>query len=178
MRLSGREKMAVAIGGAALLVFILLQFLILPLIDDRARLNKRLATRQKAVAEMRVLKEQYQRLHERSGSIASQLAQREAGFSLFSFLEKNADESAVKEHIAYMKPSESRGNEQFSQSMVEMRLQAVSLEKLLVFLEKTESPQHLVGLEKITIQENTKEEATLDATLLMVSIDKPAVASP
>jgi general secretion pathway protein M len=178
MQLTGREKMAVAIGGAALLLFVLLQFLLLPLIDNRSRLHKRLASKEKAVAEMRVLKEQYQRLHARSGSIAAQLAQREEGFSLFSFVEKNADESAVKEHIAYMKPSESRGNDQFAQSMVEIRLQAISLDKLLAFLKITESPEHLVGLEKIAIQQNTKEEGTLDATLLMVSIDKVASATP
>jgi len=93
---------------------------------------------------------------------------------LFAFLEKNADESEVKEHIAYMKPSESRGNEQFKQTLVEMKLQAVTLKKLVAFLEKTESPEHLVGIDKLTIQENTKEEATLDATLVMVSVDQAA----
>ena len=174
MRLTGRERMAVTAAGAGLLIFVVLQFMVFPLIDNRSRLNKRLVAREKAVAEMRLLRERHRELSEQSGSMAALLAQREEGFSLFAFLEKNADESEVKEHIAYMKPSESRGNEQFKQTLVEMKLQAVTLKKLVAFLEKTESPEHLVGIDKLTIQENTKEEATLDATLVMVSVDQAA----
>jgi general secretion pathway protein M len=175
IRLNERERLAVAAAGAALVVFVALQFLVFPLLDNRARLHKRLAAREKAVVEMRLLRERHQQLSQQSDAMASLLAQREEGFSLFAFLEKNADESEVKEHIAYMKPSESRGNnDQFKQSVVEMKLQAVSLGKLLAFLEKTESPEHLVGIDKLTIQENAKESGALDATLVMVSIDQAA----
>jgi general secretion pathway protein M len=71
-----------------------------------------------------------------------------------------------------MKPSESLESDQFKQSQVEMKLQAVNLKKLVMFLEQAESPEHLVGIDKITIQDNTKEEGTLDVTLQMVSVDQ------
>ena len=58
-----------------------------------------------------------------------------------------------------------------------MKLQAISLRQLVEFLEKVESPEHLVGIDKITIQENGKEQGTLDATLQLVSIDKVAGAT-
>ncbi len=172
IQLNKREKMAVIIGGVSLLVFVLLQFLVFPLAEKRTRLMKGLASREKAVVEMRNMQVRYQKLRQQSSSLAELLAQREAGFSLFSFLEKNAAESRVKEHIAYMKPSESAKSELFKQSLVEMRLQAIGLQQLVEFLEKTESPEHLVAIDKITIQENTKEEATLDVTLQMVSVDQ------
>ena len=105
------------------------------------------------------------------------LEQREQGFSLFAFLEQNADESEVKEHIAYMKPSETQGGELVTQSRVEMKLQAVSLEQLLNFLDKSEAPNNLVGIAKCTIQENTKEEGSLDATLVMISVDQTRAAN-
>jgi general secretion pathway protein M len=149
-----------------------LQFLVFPLIDGRAKLSKRLGTREKAVAEMRVLQERYQKISQQSGSLSSLLGQREPDFSLFSFLEKKAADSEVKEHIAYMKPSESTESGQFKQSQVEMKLQAVSLKKLVTFLEQAESPEQLVGIDKITIQDNTKETGTLDVTLQMVSVDQ------
>ncbi|ADW16838.1 hypothetical protein Despr_0662 [Desulfobulbus propionicus DSM 2032] len=177
MRLNKRERIAVIVGGAALLVFVVVQFLVFPLIDNRARLTKRLAAREKAVVEMRSLREQYQQLNRHSGSVDELLAQREEGFSLFSFLENNADACEVKEHIAYMKPSETQGSASFRVSMVEMKLQAVPLKKLLAFLEKSESPQHLVGVDKLTIQENAQEKTMLDATLSMVSVDQAAEAA-
>ena len=177
MQLSQREQWAVAAAGTALTVFLLLQFLVLPLVDRRERLEKGLVTRAQAVTEMRAMQDQYRALTSRSGSLAAALAARE-GFSLFSFLEKNADDSGVREKIAHMKPSESTGSELFTQSQVEMKLQAVSLGQLVRFLERVESPAHLVGIDKIAIQEKTKEKGLLDVTLQLVSIDQVVGAAP
>jgi general secretion pathway protein M len=177
-QLTQREKLAVAIAGLALLLFLVLQFMVVPLAGKRAKLTRGLAERKKAVTEMRVMQERYRQLNQQSGSMAALLEKREAGFSLFSFLEKNAADSQLKEHIAFMKPSESLGSEPFKQSMVEMKMQAVSLKQLVDFLEKTESPEELVGIVKITIQHNTKEEATLDVTMQIAGVDQTAAAAP
>jgi len=171
-QLNQREKMTVAIGGGAVVVFVLFQFIVFPLTDGRAKLAKRLMAREKNVAEMRVLQERYQKVAKQSGSLATLLAQREPDFSLFSYLEKSAAESEVKERIAHMKPSESTEVDTFKQSQVEMKLQAVSLKQLVTFLERAESPEQLVGIDKITIQDNTKEAGTLDVTLQIVSVDQ------
>lgn len=174
MQLNHREKIAVSIGGISLLLFIVLQFIFFPLVDKRATLMQGLAAREKAAAEMRIMQAQYQQLSKQSGSVVELLAKRDAGFSLFSFLEKNADDSTLKEHIAYMKPSKSTKNELFNQSLVEMKLQAISLQQLVDFLKLTESPENLVGIDRITIQENTKERGSLDVTLQMVTVDQAA----
>ena len=171
-QLNKREKIAVSIGGICLLLFIVLQFIVFPLAGKRAKLVKGLALREKEVSEMRIMQERYRELSKQSGSLTSLLAQRDTGFSLFSFLEKNAADSQVKEQIAYMKPSESPKNELFKQSRVEMKLQAISLKQLVDFLKKTESTENLVGVDMITIQQNSKESATLDVTLMMVSVDQ------
>jgi len=179
LRLSQREKMAVGIGGGAIVLFVLVQCIVFPLVDSRAKLVKRLAVREKAVAEMRLLQEQYQKIGRQAGSLTTLLAQREPEFSLFSFLEEKSASSEVKELIAYMKPSESTEHDQFKQSQVEMRLQGVDLARLVVFLEQVEAPDQLVAIDRITIQENTKEEGTLDVTLRVESVDQTSVvASP
>lgn len=172
IQLNKRERISVAVAGAALLIFVLFQFVIFPLSDKRSRLLKNLSSKEKAAIEMQTMQEQYRALSKQSSSIAALLSKREAGFSLFTFLEKHAAESKVKENIAYMKPSEATDNELFKQSLVEMKLQGVGLKQVVQFLELVESPEHLVGIEKMAIQENTKEKATLDVTLHMVSIDQ------
>jgi len=174
-QLTRREQIAVGLGGGALLLFIVIQFIIFPLVDGRTRLNKRIETREKAIVEMHELQQRYQRLNQHSGSLSAMLGQREPDFSLFSFVEKRAAESEVKELIAYMKPSESMENEHFKQSQVEMRLQGIGLGKLVEFLQQVEAPERLVGINKIAIQENTKEAGTLDVTLYMVSVDQIGV---
>lgn len=175
-QLTRREHMAIGLAGGAFLLFIVFQFVVFPLVDGRARLNKRIQTREKAIVEMRELQQRYQRLNQHTGSLSAALGQREPDFSLFSFVEKRAADSEVKELIAYMKPSESMESEHFKQSQVEMRLQGVDLGKLVQFLEQVESPEQLVGINKIAIQENTKEARTLDVTLHLVSVDQIGVS--
>nr|WP_321465005.1 type II secretion system protein GspM [uncultured Desulfobulbus sp.] len=170
--MTGREKKMVSMAGIALVIFVLVQFVVSPMIEQRSRLQKRLTSKEKALAEMHVLKQQYLQINRQSGSMADTLGKREEGFSLFAFLEQNADESALKEHIAYMKPTESEDGGKLAQSRVEMKLQAVSLQQLLRFVEKSESPAHLVGVAKMTVQENTKDKGSLDATLVMVSVER------
>ncbi len=58
-----------------------------------------------------------------------------------------------------------------------MKLQAVSLGQLVRFLERVESPAHLVGIDKITIQENAREKGC-STTLQLVSIDRVVAAAP
>ncbi|NLX19862.1 MAG: hypothetical protein GXY53_11385 [Desulfobulbus sp.] len=171
-QLSRREQLAVYIAGGALLLFVVLQFLIFPLIDGRSKLSRRVQTREKAIVEMRELQQRYQRVNRNSGSLSTLLAQREPGFSLFSFVEQKATGSGVKELITYMKPSESTEGDHFKQSRVEMRLQGVSLGKLVEFLELIEAPKELVGVSKIIVQENGKETGTLDVTLHLTSVDQ------
>ena len=62
MQLSQREKVAVGLAGAAVLLFVLFQFVVFPLADKRARLVRGLAAKEKAVVEMRSLQERYRQL--------------------------------------------------------------------------------------------------------------------
>ena len=71
---------------------------------------------------MQQLQRQFQQLNRQSGSMTDILDRREQGFSLFAFLEQNADESSVKEYITYMKPSATKDSGKLSQSRVEMNV--------------------------------------------------------
>ena len=71
-----------------------------------------------------------------------------------------------------MKPSETADEGPFKEVLVEMKLQAISLKQLVDFLNFVESPKNVVALKRISIQENKKEEATLDVILQVVSLDR------
>jgi general secretion pathway protein M len=56
--------------------------------------------------------------------------------------------------------------------MVEMKLKAVNLKQLVAFLERVESPENIVAIKRISIQENKKEEGTLDVIMQVISLVK------
>lgn len=172
MALSRRDKTALIIGGSLLLVFVLVQFIFTPLVEKRRKLEKTIAAREKAVVEMREMQVQYGQLHEQSSGLEKQLTDRAADFSLFSFLEKMATESKIKDHIAYLKPSTVTGEGVLRQVMVEMKLQTIGLQQLVNFLQRIESPKNIVTIKRISVQENKKVKGTLDVIMQVISIDQ------
>jgi len=171
MQITPRDRIFLIVGVSFLFLFILLKFAVFPLIDNREKLDRGITVRDKAIVEMRELQVRYRQLHGKANSLADQLESREKNFSLFSFLEQMAAKTDVKKNIAYMKPSETADDGPFKEMLVEMKLQTVNLKKLIDFLELVESPDKIVALKRISIQENKKEKATLDVIMQVVSLD-------
>jgi general secretion pathway protein M len=172
MAMAKRDRMALGIGGGVLLVFVVSQFMLFPLLDKRKRLHRSIASRQKAVLEMQGMQRQYSQLDAQSSGLEKQLSLRLPTFSLFSFLEQMAGISKIKEHISYMKPSMVTGEGELRQVMVEMKLQTIGLQQLVTFLKGIESPEQVVTLKRISIQENKKIKGTLDVIMQVISIDQ------
>ena len=171
MQITSRDKLFLTVGGICILVFVLLQFVLFPLQDYREKVRKGITARQSAIVEMKDLQGQYRQLHGKANTLNNQLAEREANFSLFAFLEQKAAQADLKKSIAYMKPSETADDGPFKEVLVEMKLQTISLQKLVDFLMLVESPEKLVALKRISIQENKKEKATLDVIMQVISLD-------
>ncbi|PIE60514.1 MAG: hypothetical protein CSA31_01690 [Desulfobulbus propionicus] len=170
--LSGRERFAVTAAGLVLFLFILFQFFLVPMFAQQSKLKKSVQRKKAQLAEMQLMQQEYAAYSKNNSSIAGLLQKRVPGFSLFSFLEKSADLSDVKKNITSMKPAGIRDDETMKQSMVEMKLQAVSLEQMVSFLKQVESPEKIVAIKRISIQENTKKAGTLDVLLQIVSVDE------
>jgi Tfp pilus assembly protein PilO len=119
---------------------------------------------------MKSMQKEYTQLSLRGNSVERFMEKRPDNFSLFSFLEAKANSNGIKEKIAYMKPSDSVESDTYQQIMVEMKLQGVTLKQLVSFLEDVESPENLVALQRISIQENKNEEKSLDVIMQVVSV--------
>lgn len=172
MRINRRDRFALGIGGVALVLYLLIQFVIFPLYDGNKRLRKSIVTRENNLLVMHDMREQYHRLATRSDDLDEQLGARPGNFSLFSFLEQKAARTEVKKNIAYMKPSDSVDSGSFRQLLVEMKLQAVGLKELIAFVEQIESPENLVALKRLTVQQNSRQKNTLDVIMQVISIDR------
>jgi hypothetical protein len=171
MKVSGRDKKALMIGGAGLVLFCLIQFLVFPMLDKRSRLLKSIASKERQLEEMHALADQFERLGVKKNNLLQVLENRNPEFSLFSFLEQNAAASEVKDNINYMRPSNLEESKLFKQSLVDMKLNGISITQLVLFLEKTESKENLVGVNRLSIQSNSKQDDLLDVNLQIVSID-------
>ena len=170
MALTPKDRRALFIGISILALFLLVQFVVLPLLDKRKRLDRGISIRQNGLVEMQEMQSRYAELSRQSNTLEQRVSRRSGEFSLFSFLEKMAAEAEVKDNIAYMKPSDATGDGVLQQSMVEMKLKAINLKQLVSFLERIESPENIVELKRISIQENKKQEGTLDVIMQVICL--------
>ncbi len=173
IRLTARDKkilLLVLLGGALLLI---LQVGILPFLESKTRLQKGIAARVAAIPEMLRLEAQYQTTHHAGTAIEQRLAAQGKGFSLFPFLEAKSSEAGVADKIKYMKPmaAVSHGDE-FSESLVEMKLEGVSMQQLLGYLGKIEVPEQLISIKRISIQQGAQTDAMLDVVVQVASLGK------
>jgi general secretion pathway protein M len=170
MRISARDRLFLAVGGGFVILFLILQFAVFPLLDERKRLQRGIEVRREALVEMSELQGRYRELHGKANTLQDQLSGRDPGFSLFSFMEQMAAGADVKGNIAYMRPSETAEEGPFRQVLVEMKLQEITLQQLVDFLKLLESPEKVVAVKRVSIQESNKEQATLDVIMQVISL--------
>jgi general secretion pathway protein M len=96
---------------------------------------------------------------------------REENFTLFSFLDRLAGESGVKDSITYMKPSteeSEQGNRRLS--LVEVKLEAVSLESLVSYIYMIETSRSMVFVKRLSISRQEKDIGGVDAVMQVVTV--------
>lgn len=169
MKLARREKYIVFFGAGAIAIFILFQFLIFPFFDKRDRTLRGVKAKEEGLKEIVRLSARYQEHKRGSEGMGEILARREKGFTLFSFLESAAGQTQVKEHIKYMKPSSSQDSGPYKESMVEMKLEGITLKQLAGYLHRIESSEKLITVKRISIKESKAESGYLEAILQVLT---------
>lgn len=167
--LTRREKYYLFGGIAFVAAFILVQFVISPLMEAKENTRRAVLVNEKALQEIRLLSAEYRMFQSDSGDMGSLLAARPKDFTLFSFLEKMAGEAGVKANIKYMKPSTSSDTGPYKESSVEMKLEDMTLEQLVEYLYLVESEKYLVMIKRISIKQGKGNTNYLTALIHFIT---------
>lgn len=164
--LSKREINVLICGAIFIVLFLASQFIVSPILDKRENLGRILVEKQDALEEMRLQKRQYQYLSNQLDTKKEALVHREKTFSLFTFLDSQAEESGVKENVAYMKPfTKSFENSSYKAITVKIKLSDVYLKELIDFLYHIESSKNAVSITSLSLSKAGKEKKKLDAVI-------------
>ena len=169
MQLATREKIYVSIALVAVAIFVLLQFIVFPFFKKKGRIERGISKKEEAFKKIVLLSEEYQSYKKGSLGIQQILAERNKRFTLFSFLEGAAGDVDIKGRIKYMKPSVSAVPGQHKESLVEMKLEEITLKQLIDYLYRVESPEKVVSIKRISIKENKKKPGHMDAILQVLT---------
>jgi len=169
MRLQRREKVLVSLAACAIGVFLLLEFLVFPFMDRRGMLVRGVRAKKAALEEMAELRARYLACKEEAQGISERNRRRPEGFALFSFLEQAARNSGVKDHIKYMRPSVQEGSGPFSESIVEMNLDNITLQQLVAYVYAVESWKDVVRVKRMSVKDSRGSQGYLDAVIQVIT---------
>jgi len=172
-KLNSRERWVLFGGIGFVVVLLLVQLIIVPVFDARSNLKKSIARKKQELVEIKQLQQEYHTLKNEEGTIQAKIDQRGRGFTLFTFLDQQANQAKVKKQIKYMKPSTIDGDE-LNEAMVEMKLQQIPLSDLVTFLRLVESDKNVVFIRRFSIQESGDKQGYFDAILQIVTFEKKA----
>lgn len=176
IKLNKRETYAVYTAAGLLGLFVLIQFVLLPLFERSERLQRQILVKTDALQKMRALTVEYEAIRKEAEVMKMHFAEREKGFSLFSFLDRLAGEANIKSHITYMKPSTATKKKvPFKTSMVEMKLQAVTMKQLTSYLHMIETSKNAVTLSTVSISRTSKPEGFIDAVLNVETFEESRI---
>lgn len=169
MKLAKREKYSITVAGCVVALFFLFQLLILPVFEKKARLQRNIIKKEEGLSEIALIGAEIEGLKGSTQKNNKIITRRKRGFTLFSFLEQKAGEAQIKDHIKYMKPSSSKGEGTYNESLVEIKLESITLKQLVGYLYRIEKPEDLIIVKRMSIKGNKNKQGYLDAVLQVLT---------
>jgi hypothetical protein len=167
-KLEPQQRNGVIIGGVVGLVVIVVGFLGLYFAQVNS-LNRELNRRFDALYEIRDLRAEYQREDRRFQALVDAISGGAASMRIKPFFEKIANEQGVQlEGLSEMKaplPAENALGERFQEVKVEMRLNNISIPKLLNFIVEVEKGGGFVRIQDLQIRARYGTKLFFDAQI-------------
>ena len=173
INLNKREKLAVVAAAAAVVIFVLLQFVVFPMFARNDQLSQMLASRQSDLQQMQQLQAEYRQTANKANQAQQFLNRRSSGFTLFSFLETLAGRTNVKSNIAYMRPTTTAQKDSpYRLSMVEMKLQDITMTQLLAYLHGIETSLDMIYIKRLSIAKGEQKSDLITTVFQVETLEK------
>jgi len=169
-KLDKKQRYIVAGAAAFVLVALILELVIFPLWDANEKIRQTLQINQKKLDEVIKLDAEFAGQEAKISKIKRVMSTRPADFSLFSYLEKKAVQAGVRGNIKYMNSSRGTQSAAFEESLIDMKLDKITLKQLSDFLYYAESSADLVRIKRITVIKMKESPEYLSAQLQVASV--------
>ena len=168
-KLDEKQRYLVAGAGALVVIALIMELAVFPFWDAKTKLSKSIQANQKKLNEMILLDAEFTAQEGAMAKIRSALSSRGTDFTLFAYLEKKATQASVRGRIKQMNSSKGIQTTSMEESLIDMKLEKITIKQLTDFLYYVESPADLVTVKRITINKMKESPEYLNAQLLISS---------
>lgn len=174
-KLESRERLLVQLAGAVLGLFLIYNFVYLPIADWHESIETTIETRRREISDVQHLVDTYlQRKTELQEAEKSTLPI-DKNFSLFSVIEKSLTQSVGHDKIASITPgSDRKVSDGFTQYTVELKLQNVNLGQIVDALYGVKTLSAPVAVSNLRITRRTQDTHSFDVEMTCIALAKGA----
>ena len=165
IRLTRREKLlaiALAILAGGLVLF---TFAVKPAIERTETLRRVIFEKEDELQKLRAGSNEYIFLRDSLDNLRTKVASQEKGFELLPFLESLIREHGLAKKVATMKQQVLQLGPSHSETIVEVRLENLTLKQLVDFHRKVESSEVLARIKSLYIKKNLTNTDLLDSVV-------------
>jgi general secretion pathway protein M len=169
-KLDQKQRYIVAAGATFVAIALLLELMIFPFRDAKNLAKKTIQIQEKKLVEITMLDAEFSRQEGKILKIKNVLATRTVDFSLFSYLEKKATQAGVRGNVRYMNSSRGMTSALFEETIIDMRMDKITIKQLSDFLYYAESPSDLVKIKRLSVNKMKENPEYLSAQLQLSSL--------
>lgn len=166
MKLEARDKKTLVFGGLAAGVILLYAFVLSPITSDLSRKRDLIPRKEKDLVEMRALKDEYLEMKKRLQQAQASAAQRGP---LLTELENITKRANLSGKIVSLKPQAGVQSEAFKESLVEIRLENITLYDTVNYVYLLEKAT--LRIRKLNFKPRYDNPKLLNATILVSSAE-------
>ena len=171
-KLNKREKYIIYGAVGILAVLGIHRFIITPFFENKSRMQRALQRKQEMIVEMKQWQSEYQAIKQTDKVSKERFARRPKGFELYSFLNRMAGKTGIKNRITSMKPTKTaQKNSEYRLSRVDMTLDSIGLEQLVNYLYEVETSENIVEIKKLTITKKDKKKGLISVVMQVEAIE-------
>ena len=165
IRLTRREKLlaialAILVGGWGLFALA-----VKPALERTRTLRRVISEKQDELGKLRATSNEYIFLRDNLDNVRAKVASQEKEFELLPFLESMIRENGLAKKVATMKQQVLQLGPSHSETIVEVRLENLTLKQLVDFLRKVESSEVLARIKSLYIKKNLTNTDLLDSVV-------------
>jgi len=165
IRLTRREKLIVVAVAIIISAWLLFTFAVKPAIERTETLTRVISEKQDELQKLRARSNEYIFLRDSLSNLHTKVATQKKDFELLPFLESLIRECDLVRKVATMKQHVSQLEPKYYETVVEIRLESLTLRQLVDFFWKVESSEVLARIKSLYIKKNLTNTDLLDSVV-------------
>lgn len=163
-RLAPRERLMLGLAVLSVVVISLYSFVWEPAVENQELTARRIALRESDLAEIQKQRETYLDILRRIEANKAAIAQGDASFSLFAYLDNTIAQAVGREHVTSMNPSTRNIGNDYQEELVEIKLSRINLGQLVDLLYRVEKGDRPLRFSRLQIKKRYNDAFNFDIT--------------